>query len=922
MVSKGALQHRSGQILAILVAALFLFVLVDCGGGGGGGSNNTTNDSHVTITGVVDDGGGNSPVLDASCSFIDSGGETRDTDICERDGSFELSVPPGVRGYIYCGPRSMPNLNLTTFSSTEGYTGGQPKDNENVTPTTTVVADILRYENPPNPEARKAELILRAENSPNLTIVVAMAGRLYRAMLAQRVDARFGDDRSGGDGGGDGGRGDGGGAGGDAGDGADFSPLPGARCTFVVGDDLGSAEGISPAALADFLADGELDRPDLAALATTVSEGLSYGPDEIRQAFEAWFPQGLGGTLSTLTNERGEYFLPIPANLAGYVRCKPRNREKLVLGTYIPGRENGEVLGDEDVNPATTVFSALIASQLQGNLADAWDNYLGDIDGLDVRLEGPNLPAGPVTGIKLNPGTAPNDKDVGLVAFSVTALFNALLKDDLDVDFLAAIDDLVANSSVTPAFLESQGVPSAEAQALVDVLNPAIDATEAELGATLGAALSKARVNVRVTNAADDSPIAGAAVVLGESAVTCAAGCDQTTDAQGALTLTLSDVPQTATQIELRVSAEPDFPAVSVTTTVAAFATVDVTVRLSGTNTGQGTVSGGVVDAVDDAPLEGVSVSVFDGNQEVATTTTDSQGNYSLQCAPASAYTLTYEIDGYLPTRYGNVTVSAGETTFLETALQVSATYSGDGDIAGTIRNALNNDSIAGVSLQLREGLNSLSGSVVATATTDANGGYGFTAVPAGAYTVSASHDDYQDLNFTVLSVGGQVRDAQDASMSPALGAGEIRIVLSWGAEPSDLDSHLTGPSSSGGSFHCYYGSRTPDPGYVNLDRDDTSSYGPETTTIEQRLAGTYQFQVYDYSNRSSTTSSVLSNSGAQVKVYDDSGEIASYNVPSGQGGTVWTVFDLDGASGRITPRNTMTYSASSAAARYIQAEK
>jgi hypothetical protein len=279
-------------------------------------------------------------------------------------------------------------------------------------------------------------------------------------------------------------------------------------------------------------------------------------------------------------------------------------------------------------------------------------------------------------------------------------------------------------------------------------------------------------------------------------------------------------------------------------------------------------------------------------------------------------------MDGYLPTQYGDVTVSAGSTTFLETALQVSETYSGNGDIAGTIRNALNNASIAEVSLQLREGINNLSGSAIATTATDVNGGYGFNEVPAGVYTVSASHADYHDIHFTVVSVGGQLRDAQDASMSPALGVGEIRIVLTWGAVPYDLDSHTEGPASDGGRFHCYYGDQNPDPGYVNLDLDDTSSYGPETTTIEQRLPGTYTYQVWDYSNRNSTTSSELSNSGAQVKVYGDTGEIATYNVPSGQGGTVWTVFDLDGTSGQITPRNTLAYLANTVSARHLWLEK
>jgi hypothetical protein len=144
--------------------------------------------------------------------------------------------------------------------------------------------------------------------------------------------------------------------------------------------------------------------------------------------------------------------------------------------------------------------------------------------------------------------------------------------------------------------------------------------------------------------------------------------------------------------------------------------------------------------------------------------------------------------------------------------------------------------------------------------------------------------------------------------MSPALGSGEIRIVLGWGSSPPDLDAHLSGPSSDGGDFHCFYNDSVPDLGYVNLDRDDTDGEGPETITIQQRLRGTYRYLVHDYTNRYSDTSSALSSSGAQVSVYGESGELVTFNVPTGQGGTVWEVFEWDGTSGQITARNQISY--------------
>lgn len=133
-----------------------------------------------------------------------------------------------------------------------------------------------------------------------------------------------------------------------------------------------------------------------------------------------------------------------------------------------------------------------------------------------------------------------------------------------------------------------------------------------------------------------------------------------------------------------------------------------------------------------------------------------------------------------------------------------------------------------------------------------------------------------------------------------------IRIVLTWGESPSDLDSHLVGPSVDGnGRFHVYYGSRnyynngavsSDDSSYaVDLDYDDTTSYGPEITTIHTLTPGEYYFYVHDYSNGSSSTSTAMANSGATVKVYKGSSNTVSheYHVSTSSNGTYWNVFKL-----------------------------
>ncbi|MBN2466778.1 MAG: hypothetical protein JXD19_01390, partial [Deltaproteobacteria bacterium] len=193
--------------------------------------------------------------------------------------------------------------------------------------------------------------------------------------------------------------------------------------------------------------------------------------------------------------------------------------------------------------------------------------------------------------------------------------------------------------------------------------------------------------------------------------------------------------------------------------------------------------------------------------------------------------------------------------------------------------------------------------------TTNASGVYTFSNVSAGSGTLTTSLSGYITNTQTVSITAGTTTQITVA-LSPQLAAGETRIVLTWGASPSDLDSHLTGPDGAGGRFHVYYSNKTPSGAGANLDVDDTSSYGPETVTITQQRSGTYSYYIHDYSNRSSTYSNAMAQSGAKVEVYRGSGLIATYSVPSGAG-TLWYVFDMDGTSGTITQKNQMLYESS-----------
>lgn len=325
---------------------------------------------------------------------------------------------------------------------------------------------------------------------------------------------------------------------------------------------------------------------------------------------------------------------------------------------------------------------------------------------------------------------------------------------------------------------------------------------------------------------------------------------------------------------------------------------------------GPGILSGDVRDAVTNASLSGVTATIAG---EATPLTTDINGIYTTTLMDG-LYSLDIVYPGYISAHISNFAVAANVTNTVETVQLVEATpqYSGVGTVSGTVKNAFNGLGLSSVTLNFRSGINTTTGTILSTTTTAADGTFTESTLAGGNYTAEAVLAGYTTGYFTVTSVGGLSRPNQDGTITPVLPPGETRIILTWGPTPFDLDSHLSGPvSGSISRFHVYYGSRgsnTATP-FANLDVDDTYSYGPETTTIYQQTAGTYRFSVHDFSNRSSTSSFALSASKANVRIYNSTGLVATYNVPINQAGTLWTVFEMNGNT--IIPISTLSNSSS-----------
>jgi len=322
------------------------------------------------------------------------------------------------------------------------------------------------------------------------------------------------------------------------------------------------------------------------------------------------------------------------------------------------------------------------------------------------------------------------------------------------------------------------------------------------------------------------------------------------------------------------------------------------------TNNTQGTLGGRVLDAVSKSPVSGASVLLSQGGGaplDVQQTTTD--GTYGLQASAGSGYSVRISRTGYQTALVNDVELIANQSRFLETLLFIDSSRSGNGVLSGQITNSLTGSGLEGAKVRLRPNLNTRTGTVLYTATANASGQYSFPGIPSGYYTAEATQSGFVSGYFNVVSIGGTTTSNQNFSISPQPVASQLRVVLTWGQNPADLDSHLTGPNEAGGRFHIFYkdkgGLFTFGQTQVILDVDDTDSYGPETITLTKPSNGLYRYSVHDYTNKNSTNNTDLSNSQARVRVFSggDSFPILDLNVPVSQIGNLWTVFEIENGS-------------------------
>ena len=253
-------------------------------------------------------------------------------------------------------------------------------------------------------------------------------------------------------------------------------------------------------------------------------------------------------------------------------------------------------------------------------------------------------------------------------------------------------------------------------------------------------------------------------------------------------------------------------------------------------------------------------------------------------------------------------------------AKETDGTFKEEGSISGFITQATDGAAISGATLYVLGDQSFTEDSSVA------DGSYTMTNVLEGSISIQVEASGYASQTLP-LSYGSDLAlTGYNISMfTPAYASGNYIIILSWGADPQDLDAHFFVPAGPDYTVSCAPAAACEGDGvgdatiitggaftvrpFSYLDNDDQNGNGPETILYDKGVgdaphyAGNHRYWVKNFG---ANPTAEFKTSNAIVRVYNESSLIKTYNVPTtGTTERYWTVFDMD-ASGNITDINNL----------------
>jgi len=299
----------------------------------------------------------------------------------------------------------------------------------------------------------------------------------------------------------------------------------------------------------------------------------------------------------------------------------------------------------------------------------------------------------------------------------------------------------------------------------------------------------------------------------------------------------------------------------------------------------------GVVTNSTDQPVRQATVILIKDGETITSTTTNDDGSYLLSNISTGTYDLQIIGERYLP---------FSKTIEVRGSMNRTDLLLGSATINGQIINSQTGEGLPEAEVSFSSGSDTTRTMADLVIETDEDGNYLIENAPTGVFIVVVRQPGFYPTIVEGVEVDEGENTLPPTTTVEEVPEGSLRIVLTWGENPNDLDSHLTGPQTDGSRFHCYYRNQTPNE-QVNLDVDDVTSYGPETITISTLVAGTYRYSVHNYSERYLNSAAIgIAASPAKVDVYNSTGLIASLIAPAATSGDTWRVFELEVSSSEV----------------------
>ncbi|WP_116870716.1 tandem-95 repeat protein [Vibrio splendidus] len=217
--------------------------------------------------------------------------------------------------------------------------------------------------------------------------------------------------------------------------------------------------------------------------------------------------------------------------------------------------------------------------------------------------------------------------------------------------------------------------------------------------------------------------------------------------------------------------------------------------------------------------------------------------------------------------------------------------------VTGTVLDAETSNPVSGAEVTLTD-----SAGHSYTTVTDDSGNYSVTGAVVDQGTVTIEQEGSITSSF-IVPAGEDVNGGVTA-ISEVLEETDMRIVVTWGESPRDMDNHLWLYDTENGNEldHIYYRDMSHDLGEGNVvqqDVDDTNGGGPETITIPNYQDADMHYSVHNYTSRSWDVDGV-EDVQVQVFVGDTLVETFSPDLSENPSGDHWHVFDI--VNGVIVP--------------------